>query len=87
LKLTIETDSMQYILVRYFPFWNIIDERLDKQLHKPLHVTYYLLNSQMRYCLGFKAYLEVKQGLMESLTRMVKDKDEQTLIDIQIDVS
>jgi len=41
----------------------------------------------MRYCLGFKAYLEVKQGLMESLTRMVKDKDEQTLIDIQIDVS
>jgi len=39
----------------------------------------------MHYCLGFKVGLEVKQGLMESLTSMVKDTNEQTLIDIQID--
>jgi len=39
----------------------------------------------MHYHFGFRANLKVKQGLMECITRMVEDKDEQTLIDIQID--
>jgi len=41
----------------------------------------------MHYRLGFKAYLEVKRGLMDYLTRMGEDEDEQTLIDVQMDVS
>ena len=67
------------------PLWNIIDERWDKQLHRSLHAANYFLNPQMYYCPGFKADLEVKQGLMECITRMVEDEDEQILFDVQID--
>ena len=67
-------------MVSYLPLWNIIDERWDKQLHRPLHAAGYFLNPQMHYRPGFKADLEVKRGLMECITRMVEDEDEQTLI-------
>jgi len=72
-------------LVSYFPFWNIIDERCDKQLHRPLHAGGYFLTPQIHYHPGFKANLEVKQGLMECTTMMVEDEDEKTLIDVKID--
>jgi len=65
--------------------WNIIDERWDKQLHRHLHVAGYFLNPQMHYRLRFKEYLKMKRGLMDCITRMVEDEDEQTLIDVQID--
>jgi len=73
---------MQCILVSYLPLWNIIDERWDKQLHRPLHAASYFFNPQMHYRPRFKADLEVKHGLMECITRMVEDEDEQTLIDV-----
>jgi len=41
-------------------------------------------NIFISYRPGFKANFEVKRGLVECLTRM-KDEDEQTLIDVQID--
>ena len=28
---------------KYFPIWKIIDERWNKQLHRPLHATRYYL--------------------------------------------
>ena len=34
------------------------------------------LNPQMHYRPGFKADLEVEHGLMDCLTRLVKDEDE-----------
>jgi len=40
----------------------------------------------MHYRPGFKVYLEVKQGLVECITRMVEDEDEKTLIDVQINI-
>jgi len=54
------------------------------KLQRPLHVISYFLNPQMHYHPGFKADLEVKRGLMECITRMVEDENEQTLIDVQI---
>jgi len=39
----------------------------------------------MHYRLGFKADLEVKRRLMECITRMVEDENEQTHIDVHID--
>ena len=39
----------------------------------------------MHYRPRFKEDLEVKRGLMECITRMVENEDEQTLIDVQID--
>jgi len=73
-------------LVSYLSLLNIIDERWDKQLHRPLHAIGYFLNCQMHYRPGFKVYLEVKQGLVECITRMVEDEDEKTLIDVQINI-
>ncbi|XP_027941001.1 uncharacterized protein LOC114194784 [Vigna unguiculata] len=60
--------------------FNAVKKRWDKQLHRPLHAAGYFLNPQMHYRPGFKADLEVKRGLMECITRMVEDEDEQTLI-------
>jgi len=39
----------------------------------------------MHYRPEFKGDLEVKRGLMDCLTRMVEDEDEQILIDVQMD--
>ena len=67
------------------PVWNIIDERWDKQLHRPLHVAGYFLNPQLHYSFGFKVDLEVKRGLYDCLTRIVADPNEQCKIDLQLD--
>ncbi|RDX71444.1 hypothetical protein CR513_49209, partial [Mucuna pruriens] len=69
----------------YLPLWNIIDERWDKQHHRPLHAAGYFLNPELHYRPGFKADLEVKRGLFYCLTRMVKDPNKQNLIDVQVD--
>lgn len=53
-------------------------------LHKPLHVAAYL-NPQMHYCPRFKVNNEVPKGLMDCLTRIVVDPEEQAKIGIQID--
>ena len=29
---------------KYFPIWNIIDDRWNRQLHRPLHAAGYYLN-------------------------------------------
>jgi hypothetical protein len=40
----------------YLPLWRIIDERWNKQLHRPLHVAGYYLNP--RYVVGnFKVFM------------------------------
>ncbi|RDY13851.1 hypothetical protein CR513_01165, partial [Mucuna pruriens] len=44
----------------YLPLWNIIDERWDNQLHRPLHAASYFLNPQLHYRPGLKADLKVK---------------------------
>jgi len=72
-------------LVSYLSLWNIIVKMGHKQLHRPLHAACYFFNPQMHYCPGFKIDLELKRGLVECITRMVKDENEQTLIDVEID--
>ncbi|CAH9125516.1 unnamed protein product [Cuscuta epithymum] len=69
----------------YLPLWNVVDERWDKQLHRPLHAAGYYLNPQMQYSPNFKADFEVKKGLYDCITRMVADVEVQAKIDIQLD--
>jgi len=38
-----------FVILRYQPIWDVIDERWDKQLHRPLHATGYYLNPQFHY--------------------------------------
>ena len=66
-----------FFLCSYKPIWNIIDDRWDKMLHRPLHVAAYYLNPQLHYAPGFKDDIEVKNGLMVCITKMVEDLDEQ----------
>ena len=65
--------------------WDIIDERWDKQLHRPLHAAGYYLNPKLHYALGFKADFEVKKGLYDCMQRMVDDIDIVTKIDSQLE--
>ncbi|KAF1896197.1 hypothetical protein Lal_00027263 [Lupinus albus] len=48
----------------YLPIWEIIDQRWDNQLHRPLHATGYYLNPKLHYDPNFKADVEVKRGYM-----------------------
>ncbi|KAL6596062.1 hypothetical protein ACP70R_047426 [Stipagrostis hirtigluma subsp. patula] len=68
----------------YTPIFNIIDERWEAQLHRPLHAAAYYLNSQYHYSPNFKS-AEVKRGLYTCLDRMVPDLDERVKIDLQLD--
>ncbi|GJX03104.1 zf-BED domain-containing protein [Tanacetum coccineum] len=44
---------------RYEPVINIVDERWDNQLNRPLHVAGYFLNPRMQYSSDFKARLNI----------------------------
>lgn len=67
------------------PLWDIIDERWDRQLHRPLHAAGYYLNPQLHYGVDFKADFEVKRGLYDCLERMVGDVQEISKIDSQLE--
>lgn len=72
------------IICSYKSIWNIIDDRWDKMLHRPLHVAAYYLNPQMHYGSRFKADIEVRKGLMDCLTKMVDDPEEHAKIEVQM---
>lgn len=74
-----------FSLFSYKPLWDIIDERWDKQLHRPLHAAAYYLNPQFHYSPDFKADIEVYHGLYECLQRMVTDEDQSSKIDVQLE--
>ncbi|XP_019420754.1 PREDICTED: uncharacterized protein LOC109330944 [Lupinus angustifolius] len=60
----------------YLPIWEIIDQRWDNQLHRPLHAAGYYLNPKLHYAPNFKVDVEVKRGLYDCLTRMVGNIEE-----------
>ncbi|XP_020203984.2 uncharacterized protein LOC109789440 [Cajanus cajan] len=69
----------------YEPVWNIIDERWDKQLHRPLHAAAYYLNPHFHYDPNFRDDdVEVKQGLYNCMTRLVSDLNERSKIGTQL---
>nr|KYP52522.1 Glutathione S-transferase 1 [Cajanus cajan] len=69
----------------YEPVWNIIDERWDKQLHRPLHAAAYYLNLHFYYDPNFRDDdVEVKQGLYNCMTRLVSDLNERSKIGMQL---
>jgi len=72
-------------LFSYEDLWNIIDERWNNQLHRPLHVTGYFLNPEFHYSPDFKVDTKVKISLLQCIQRMVADPEEQHLIDLQLE--
>ncbi|KAK7259192.1 hypothetical protein RIF29_24792 [Crotalaria pallida] len=69
----------------YLPIWEIIDQRWDNQLHRPLHAAGYYLNPKLHYAPRFKVDFEVKRGLYDYLERMVGNMEEVTKIDEQLE--
>jgi hypothetical protein len=72
------------LLFSFKPLWDIIDERWDKQLHKPLHAPGYHLNPKLHYGADFSADYEVKRGLYDCLQRMIEDVHEISKIEAQL---
>jgi len=69
----------------YEPVWNIIDERWNNQLHRPLHAAAYYLNPHMHYEPNFRNDdVEVNEGLYECMKRLVKDVAERKKINLQL---
>ncbi|XP_025606875.1 uncharacterized protein [Arachis hypogaea] len=66
---------------RYMPLWNIIDEKWDKEVHRPLEATAYYLNPQFHYSPDFKDDFDVKYGLYSSLCRTVAIKADACTVD------
>nr|KYP55512.1 hypothetical protein KK1_001724 [Cajanus cajan] len=57
----------------YIPLWEIIDQRWDKQLHRPLHAAGYYLNPILHYAPNFKVDWEVKRGFIDCMEKIVGD--------------
>ena len=74
-----------FFLFSYEDLWNIIYERWNNQLHRPLNVAAYFLNPKFHYSPDFKVDTKVKIGLLQCIQRMVADPEEQHLIDLQLE--
>lgn len=68
----------------YKQIFEIIDERWETQLHRPLHAAAYYLNPHCHYNDNFRA-AEMKHGLYTCLEKMVPDLAERVKIDLQLD--
>ncbi|XP_057425969.1 uncharacterized protein LOC130719358 [Lotus japonicus] len=70
---------------RYESVWKIIDERWDKQLHRPLHAAGYYLNPYFHWDSNFKKEdVEVKEGLYSCMIKMVPNAVERKKIHAQL---
>ncbi|XP_048491084.1 uncharacterized protein LOC104901267 [Beta vulgaris subsp. vulgaris] len=69
----------------YKPICDIVDERWEAQMHRPLHAAAYFLNPQFQYSPNFNANADIKIGLYTCLQRMVVDPNDRMLIDLQMD--
>ncbi len=68
-----------------YAFWDIIDERWDRQLHSPLHDAGYFLNPTYFYDkTRFSEDGEVGRGLMTCIERMHSDPEIQSCIITQL---
>lgn len=69
-------------VAKYGPIWEIIGQRWNNQLHRPIHAVRYFLNPRYHHKaqLGEDLTREVKDGLYECLERMVPNESEQLKI-------
>lgn len=68
-------DSIPFPFFSYNPIWKIIDDRWDRQLHRPLHAAGLFLNPMLRYAPNFTVDDEIVNGMYACLRRMVADAE------------
>ncbi|KAI6689723.1 hypothetical protein NL676_026551 [Syzygium grande] len=69
----------------YMPFWKIIDEVWNTDLHSPLHAAGYFLNPSLFYSSDFYCDGEVAFGLLCCMVLMAHDRETHALISFQLD--
>ncbi|CAN0917178.1 hypothetical protein LINGRAHAP2_LOCUS30126, partial [Linum grandiflorum] len=71
---------------RYKPILNIIDQRWENQMSRPLHYVTYWLNLRIHYVEGFNPNDNVlKKSLYECVHRLIWDHEERLMIMEQLD--
>ena len=75
-------------LAKYGRIWEIIDNRWNNQLHRPIHAAGYFLNPRYHYKnrLGDQHDGEVRAGLIDCLERMVPNHVDQLDIHRQLTI-
>eukprot|EP00253_Pinus_taeda_P033448 PITA_33448 len=73
-------------VANYGPFWAIIDERWNNQLHRPTHAAGYFLNPRYHYKAKATGALrgEVRDGLIDCIDRMIPLECDQLEIHRQV---
>lgn len=74
---------------RYRQIWDLVDERWNLQLHRPLHAAAFYLNPRFQYDPKYEAdltHMEVKKGLYYVIQRMCDDVETKIKIDEQLDM-
>ncbi|XP_050292606.1 uncharacterized protein LOC126733355 [Quercus robur] len=69
----------------YKEIWDIIDDRWEMQLHRPLHAAGYYLNPSIHYDPSFDPGSDIKLGLYMCLQRMVPEVSDRKKIDMQLE--
>ena len=79
---------LSVLYFRYEPVLDIIDQRWETQLQRPLHVAGYYLNPQMQYSpeFGKEEYAFSKKIFYECLETMCGDENLAKTIDLQLDL-
>eukprot|EP00253_Pinus_taeda_P007989 PITA_07989 len=73
-------------VAKYGPIWEIIDERWNNQLHRPIHAAGYFLNPHYHYKAKESGVLrgEVRDGLIDCIDRMISLEFDQLEIHRQV---
>ena len=72
---------------RYKEIWDMIDERWDGNLHRPLHAAAHHLNPRFVYAKEDEPYVpdnEVKIGFYDTMERLVPNLDAQEVLITQL---
>ncbi|XP_020518380.1 uncharacterized protein LOC110006618 [Amborella trichopoda] len=69
---------------KYAPIWEIIDDKWDRQLHRPLHAAGYYLNPKIFYAdADIESKGVIMDGFNECLEKLVPDPNIQDKISIE----
>ncbi|XLS89543.1 hypothetical protein HN51_065551, partial [Arachis hypogaea] len=69
----------------YEPVWEIIDERWESQLHRPLHAAADYLNPHYHYEPNFMVDdADIKIGLYSCLKKLVPNQEERKKVGLQL---
>jgi hypothetical protein len=64
----------------------VIDQRWSNTLHRPIHVVGIYLNPTFSYSCGFRFDVEVMEGFLTCVERMVVSHDERAKISKEIEI-